>query len=80
MEEVGFVTHFYPKISVAIIEVTGELNQGDRIVIEKGDVRVEQEVESMQIEHTPITQAKPGDVIGLKVVERVPVGARVYKV
>lgn len=80
MEEVGYVTHFYPKISVAIVEVTKELNLGDSIVIEKGNTRVEQTVESMQIEHTPISQAKPGDVIGLKVNERVPVGAKVFRV
>jgi translation elongation factor EF-1alpha len=77
MEEVGYVTHSYLKISVAIVEDTGELNFGDTIVMEKGYKRVEQIVESMQIEHSPISQARPGDVIGLKVNEGVPVGAKV---
>ena len=40
---------------------------------------MEQEVDSIQIEHEKVTSAKKGDVIGLKTKERIREGAEVYK-
>jgi putative protease len=77
---VGKVTHFFPKISVAVVELCDTLRIGDKIVLEKGDKQVEQIVESMQIEHQPIEEAKAGQSVGLKVVERVNEGFNVYKI
>ena len=39
---------------------------------------MEQKIESMQIENQAIDEAKAGDVIGLKVKDRVRVGDRAY--
>lgn len=66
-KEIGKVTHFYPNISVAVIQLTGALNKGDKISIEGHESIVEQTVGSMQVEHKPIEKAKKGDAIGLKV-------------
>jgi len=79
-EEVGRVTHFYPKISVAVVDVSGKIKVGDRIRIKGKKTDFEQVVESMQIEHKNITEAKPGDSIGLKVIEKVREGDVVYKI
>ena len=77
---VGKVTHFYPKISVAVVEIEKELKVGDKISIEGKTTNIQQTVESMQIEHKPIEVAKPGDVIGLKVIDRVREKDIVYKI
>ena len=79
-EEVGRVTHFYPKISVAIVEMSGSLRVGDKIRIKGKTTDFTQVVESMQIEHKNIEEAKPGDVIGLKVNERAREKDVVYKI
>jgi putative protease len=82
MEEgklVGRVTHFYPKISVGVIELTDELRVGDRIRIKGATTDLEQAVESMEIEHERVEVARAGDSIGLKVVDRVRPGDKVYK-
>ncbi|MCL6578775.1 MAG: translation elongation factor-like protein [Candidatus Bathyarchaeota archaeon] len=77
--EVGRVTHFFPKISVAVIELTKPLSVGDTIVIKGPTTDFEQVVESMQIEHKNVQQAKAGQSIGLKVAERVREKDMVYK-
>lgn len=77
--EVGHVTHFFSKISVAVIELTASLAVGDTIVIRGPTTDFEQRVESMQIEHVNVQQAKAGQSIGLKVAERVREKDTVYK-
>jgi len=78
--EVGRVTHFYPKISVAIVELKAPLNIGDRILIRGATTNFEQTVESMQIEHKNIEKAEAGQIIGLKVKERVRENDKVYRI
>ena len=75
---VGNISHFYPKISVAVVDVVGELRQGDKLAIE-GKNSFEQVAESMQIEHKSVSVAKPGQSIGLKVAQPVREGDKVYK-
>ena len=77
---VGRVVHFYPKISVAIVELIDELRKGDKIVIKGKKTNIEQTVESMQIEHKPIEVANAGDTIGLQVIDRVREGDEIFKV
>jgi len=77
---VGSITHFYPKISVAVVELQDTLKVGDKISIERPSGSFEQVVESMQIEHEDISEAKAGDAIGLKVDEKTREGAKVFKV
>ena len=78
--EVGRVTHFYPKISVAIVELKAPLSIGDKILIKGATTNFEQTVESMQIEHKNIESAEAGQIIGLKVKDRVRENDKVYKI
>jgi len=78
--EVGRVTHFYPRISVAIVELKAPLNVGDKILIRGATTKFEQTVESMQIEHRNIEKAEAGQIIGLKVKERVRENDKVYRI
>lgn len=64
---IGKVVHYYDRIGVAIIDLKEPLNVGDMVMLKKGDRIVPQRVESIQIEHTSVTSAKPGDVVGVKV-------------
>lgn len=80
MKEIGKVTHYFAKIGVAIIELKDALSVGDKIKIEGGKAEFDQEVSSMQVEHDQVQSAKKGDVVGLKVAEKVREGALVYKV
>lgn len=79
MKKVGTVTHYYGKIGVAIVELSGPLKVGDQIKFENG-TELEQTVDSMQIEHEQVEEAKKGDMIGLKVEQKVHEGATVYLV
>lgn len=80
LEEVGKVTHYYARISVAVIELKAPLKIGDRIAVKGMTTDFEQAVESMQIEHVDVKEAKKGDSIGLKVKERVRPEDLVYKI
>jgi len=77
MKKVGTVTHYYGKIGVAIVDLSGTLKVGDRIKFEDG-TEAEQTVESMQIEHEQVEEAKKGEMVGLKVPQKVHEGATVY--
>jgi len=77
--EVGRVTHFFSKISVAVIELTAPLAVGDHIAIKGPTTDFEQVVESMQIEHQNVQRAEAGQSIGLKVAQRVRERDMVYK-
>lgn len=78
---VGEITHYYDKIKVAVVELSGDLSTGDKIKFKKGDEDLfEQVVDSMQVEHNKIDKAKKGDIVGLKVEGDVKEGAEVFKV
>ncbi len=77
---VGKITHFYDKISVAVVELSDTLKVGDKISIEGHEQQFEQPVESMQIEHEAVQEAKKGQAIGLKVAQPVKENDQVFKV
>lgn len=79
LAKVGRVTHFFSKISVAVIELTAPLNVGDTIAFKGPNTDFEQVVDSMQIEHESIQKAGVGQSIGLKVAQRVRETDAVYK-
>jgi translation elongation factor EF-1alpha len=77
--EVGKITHFFSKISVAVIELKAPLSVGDTIVVKGPNTDFEQVVDSMQIEHENIQRAEKGQSIGLRVAQRVRETDTVYK-
>ncbi|MGM0689809.1 MAG: translation elongation factor-like protein [Bacillota bacterium] len=76
---IGRVTHYYSKIGVAIIQMEDLLKTGERIAIVGATTDLEQDVKSMQVEHETIGEAKAGDLVGLKVKDKVREGDTVYK-
>lgn len=79
-KEIGVVTHYYSHLKVAIIKLSDQLKVGDMIHIKGHTSDFNQKVESMQIEHQNIEEAKKGQLIGLKVKEHAREKDKVYKV
>jgi len=77
---VGKVTHYYDRITVAVMVLSGELDVGDTIHIHGRLTDFTQRVASMEIEHQKIESAGPKAEIALKVLEPVREGDVVYKV
>jgi putative protease len=78
MKELGKVTHYYPKIGVAVVELKAPLKIGDKILVRRSTTNFEQIVESMQIEHKNVQFAEAGKSVGLKVIQRVREGDIIY--
>ena len=77
--EVGHITHFFSKISVAVVELTASLTVGDRVVVKGPETDFEQTVDSMQIEHQNVQSAGSGKSVGLKMAQHVREKDVVYK-
>jgi len=78
--EIGKVTEFFARPVVAGVELSGILKIGDKIHIKGSTTDMQLTVESMQIERVNINAGKHGDVVGIKVPDRVRRGDKVYKV
>lgn len=79
-KEIGKITHYFDRIGVGIVELTDDLKVGETIHIKGNTTDFTQTVGSIEIEHQAIEEAKKGDVVGLKVEERVREGDKVYKI
>ena len=77
-KEIGKVIHFYNKICVAIVKLTGELKVGDSIHIAGKQTDLKQKIGSLQIEHAEIQKAGKGQEVGLKTEQPVREGDTVY--
>jgi putative protease len=79
-QEIGRVVDYFAKIGVAGIDMTGHLAAGDTIHIRGHTTDFQQTVDSMQIEHEVVQEAKPGDSVGIKVKDRCRAHDVVYKI
>jgi len=78
--KIGHITHFFNRISVAVLSLTEKLETGDRIQILGHTTDFIQNVSSMEIEHKKVLSAGPGDEVALKVNEPVRKGDEIFKV
>ena len=76
---IGKVTHYFGNIGVAVIELSEKLKIGDTIRIVGGETDFTQAIDSMEVEHQKVEEAKKGESIGLKVEQKVREGYKVYK-
>ena len=76
---VGEVSHWFDKINVAGIKLSGDLAVGDHIHIVGHTTDLEQDVESMQLDNESVSEATAGDEIGVKLASRARPGDSVYK-
>lgn len=76
--KIGEVEHYYTDIGVGIISLSAHLEVGDIVKFKGATTDFEQTINSIQIEHKDVEEAKPGDEIGVKVKNRVREGDEVY--
>jgi hypothetical protein len=79
-QPVGTVTHYYGKPHVAVIMLSGEVNQGDVLRFHGHTTDFEQSVGSMEVEHGHIEAAGPGTEVAIEVDDRVREHDLVFKV
>jgi putative protease len=80
-DEIGRIIHYFPKISVAVIEITaGTLKVGETIRIKGHTSDFTQTVDSLQQEHLQVPELKTGASAGLKVKEHVREGDKIYRI
>lgn len=80
-EQVGVIVKFFSKPSVAALEITnGIIKKGDLLHYKGHTTDFTEEVASMEIDNQPVEEAKAGDLVGLKVSQRVRPNDKVYKV
>ena len=82
---VGETTHYLDKIDVAIIKLSCAVKENDILLIEGSGQDGQkflytQPVKEMQIDKNPVSKARKGDHIGLKVNYPAKLGGSIYKV
>lgn len=70
MEAIGRVGGFFAHVSVAMVELTAALKVGDTVYIKGHTTDLQQQVDSLQVDHAPVQEAGPGQSVGLKVTGR----------
>jgi len=82
MEEkrIGTIDHFFGNISVGMIKLTDALKVGDKIRVKGSKSDFVQDVASMQIDRVSAQEAKVGDLVSIKVEQKVRKDDAVYKV
>ena len=78
--QIGKVVHYFPKIGVAIVEVTdGSMKIGDEIRIKGHTTDFKQRIISIEVDYEKIEIAEPGQTVGIRVEESARQGDLVYK-
>ena len=70
-QRIGVVTHYYSHLSVLAMQLEPRttLRVGDIIHIRGHTTDFTQKVESLEVNHAPVTEVGPNDDFGLKVIE-----------
>jgi hypothetical protein len=74
----GYVEDYFAKIGVVALTLEAGVSVGSRVHILGHTTNFEQTVDSMQIDHQPVTQAGKKDSVGIKVTTRARCGDHVY--
>lgn len=77
---VGTVTHFFDHLNVAVLQLSQTIRIGDTLHFLGHATDFKQDVSSLQIEHNPVNEGKPGEDVALKVTQRVRPNDAVFKV
>lgn len=78
--EIGRVTHYYDHMQVAVLMLKRMVQVGDRIHIHGHTMDFTQLVTSLEIDHTRVLWAQPGDNVALAVIKPVHPDDKVYRV
>jgi U32 family peptidase len=76
---IGVVSNYFDHVGVAAVKLKSTLKKGDKIRVVGGNVDYEQTVDSMQIQHKAVIEAKKGDDVGIKLKEKVRKDYKIFK-
>lgn len=79
-EFVGVVDGYFSKVEVAAIKLESYVRIGDKLHFKGHTTDFTQTVESIQINRKDVGEAGPGDEVGIKVIEKVRGGDKVFKI
>jgi len=81
-ERIGIVTHYFSHIAVAVLKLDpgARLRVGDNIRIQGHTSDFSQRIESLQVDHAPVSEVGRQDDFGLKVREHARENDIVYKI
>ena len=80
-EQDAVIVKFFAKPSVAALEITnGTIKKGDILRYKGHTTDFTEEISSMEIDNQVVDEVKVGDLVGVKVKERVRENDKVYKV
>ena len=81
-QRIGVITHYYGHLSVVAVQLEpgATLRVGDAIHILGHTTDFTQKVESLEVNHAPVTEVAPNDDFGLKVTEHAREHDVVFKV
>lgn len=67
-EPIGRVTHYFPKARATAVMIERDgIRAGDVLYYKGHTTRFKQKVESLQINRQPVSQASPGEEVGIRV-------------
>ena len=78
-EEIGTVSHYFGHLSVAAVALTQPLAIGERIHIKGHTTDLVQTVGSMEVDHSGVERAAPGDDVAIKVDDHVREHDLIYR-
>ena len=81
-ERIGIVTHYFSHLAVAVLKLDpgARLRVGDNIRIQGHTSDFSQRIESLQVDHAPVSEVGRQDDFGLKVREHARENDVVYKI
>lgn len=79
-KHIGDVTHYYDRISVAVIALRESIREGDRVRFVGPSTDFTQDVTSLQIEHQQVTEVGAGQEVAMRVAQPVRRRDVVFKV
>lgn len=74
-KEVGKVSHWYDKIGVAVVTLTGPLKVGDQIKVRRGDQEFDADIISLQVDHKDVPSAKASEEVAIKLPQKAKEGS-----
>jgi putative protease len=77
---IGEITHYFSNINVAVVRLSEDIKSGIKVSIEGTTTNIQQSFDSMQIDRKDVAEAKKGQMIGVKVQDRVRPGDKVFMV
>lgn len=76
----GEVVHFFDRLNVAVIQLSGSLQVGDKIKVKRGEDEFTDVITSMQVNHASVDSGGKGDEVAVLLTKAAKAGAKIYRI